>query len=280
MAVESYQSCGHCESCLNGRGCLNEAELHDRGAPPGSNNLLDFHPSRGGGYSQYMYLWPNVKLHRIPDHVPDKLAAMAIPFGNGWQWAYFEANIGPGKTVLIAGPGQQGLACTVASRDSGADRVIVTGLSRDKKRLEVAQRLGADSIIDVEKEDMQARVMEITNGRGVDIAIDVAQGSADTMLPLINVLRSRGTLIIVPVQGDIPDFPMRIVGRKNLTLKAVAGNTYRSIEQGLATIASGKYPLEEMATHQFGLKDVEAAIRAVARETANDAIHATVSPWK
>lgn len=282
VAVEGYRGCGHCESCISGYmgHCPEERALHDRSADPRSTALPDFQPSRGGGFSQYLYLWPTTRFHKVPDHVPDKLAALAIPFGNGWQWAYAEGNVGPGKTVLIAGPGQQGLACTVASRQAGADQIIVTGLSRDATRLGVAKRLGADHTINVETENLRERVLGLTHGRGVDVAIDVAAGSAETILPLIDSLRPKGILVVVPVQGDLPNFPMLTVSRKSLTVKGVVGHSYRAVELALQTIASRKYPLEEVATHQFGLRDVDAAIRAIARETTTDAIHATVAVWK
>lgn len=282
VAVEGYRGCGHCEACISGYlgHCPGERALHDQSGTAGSKSLPDFQPSRGGGFSQYLYLWPTTRVHKVPDHVPDKLAALAIPFGNGWQWAYMEGNVGPGKTALIVGPGQQGLACTVASRQAGADQIIVTGLTCDAKRLEVATHLGADHTINVESENLRERVLELTNGRGVDVAIDVAAGSADTILPLIDLLKPKGTLVVIAVQGDLPNFPMLTVSRKSLTVKGVVGHSYRAVELALRTIASGKYPLEEVATHQFGLQDVDAAIRAIARENTPNAIHATVAPWK
>jgi len=282
VAIEGYRGCGHCESCISGYmgHCPSERALAERSADPRSHALPDFQPSRGGGFSQYLYLWPTTRFHKLPDHVPDKLAALAIPFGNGWQWAYMEGNVGPGKTVLIAGPGQQGLACVVASRQAGADQIIVTGLSCDTKRLAVAKRVGADYTINVETEDLPERVLGLTQGRGVDVAIDVAAGTAETILPLIDSLKPRGVLVAVAVHGDLPNFPLQTIARKGAAVKGVVGHSYRAVELALQTIASGKYPLEEVATHQFGLKDVDAAIRAIARETIPDAIHATVAAWK
>ena len=102
---------------------------------------------------------------------------MCLPIGNGIQWTYVDGRAGPGKTVLIQGPGQQGLACVLAAKAAGADCVIVSGLSRDNDRLEIAKVFGADQAVDVENDDLEDLVESVTNGRGVDICIDTAGGT-------------------------------------------------------------------------------------------------------
>src|SRR6266702_4652347 len=69
------------------------------------------------------------------------------------------------SSVLIQGPGQQGLSQTVICKQAGASLIIVTGTSKDKARLDVAKKLGADHVIDVQKEDPLARIMAITGGK-------------------------------------------------------------------------------------------------------------------
>ncbi len=280
VLAEGYRVCGHCPSCLSGYfGFCPQEGGQDH--PPGDSpdSLIRFQPSRGGGFSQYLYLHPGTRLHRIPDSVPAEQATLGIPFGNGWQWAYFDGGIGPGKSVLIQGPGQQGLGCILASKEAGADSIIVSGLSRDSRRLEIARLLGASHVIDVEKEDLVKAVKGITGGRGVDLAIDVATGGPATVLPAIEALAAQGKLIVVPRGDEINPFPLDQIQRKCLTLQGVRGHSYQAVEFALRVIGSGKYPLHELGSHRFGLKEVDTAIRSVAGEGNQDVIHVTVDPW-
>src|SRR5437764_15283692 len=106
-----------------------------------------------------MYLPWNAGLHRVPDAVSDAEAGIVTPLSNGIEWALYDCGVGFMSTVLIQGPGQQGLSQVVACRQAGASLVIVTGTTRDASRLELATKLGADDVIDVEQEDALDRVL-------------------------------------------------------------------------------------------------------------------------
>jgi len=66
----------------------------------------------------------------------------------------------------------------IAAKAAGADRVIVSGLARDRERLAIAKALGADRVVDVEEEDLEDTVRAVTAGMGVDVSIDTAGGPA------------------------------------------------------------------------------------------------------
>jgi threonine dehydrogenase-like Zn-dependent dehydrogenase len=204
---------------------------------------------------------------------------MCLPIGNGIQWVYLDGRAGPGQTILIQGPGQQGLACVMAAKACGADGVIVSGLSRDEKRLEVARLLGANHTIDVEKEDLEDRIQAITSGRGVDLCVDTA-GGPGTLAAALRVTRKNGTVLFAAAPAETPaDFRIADVLARRLTLKPCRGHSYEAVELALRHIASGRWPLHLMATHRFGLAEVDLAVRSVGNQGCPDAIHVTVLPW-
>lgn len=124
-----------------------------------------------------MYLPWNCVTHKVPDGVSAELARLVTPLSNGIEWALNAGGVGYASTVLIQGPGQQGLAQVVASQQAGASLIIVSGTTRDAGRMELAQALGADAVIDVQQEDALARVLELAGGQGVDVVLDCTVGA-------------------------------------------------------------------------------------------------------
>jgi threonine dehydrogenase-like Zn-dependent dehydrogenase len=206
------------------------------------------------------------------------------PMSNGVQWALIDGGVGPGLTVLIQGPGQQGLCQVMNCRLAGADQIIVTGTSKDTRRLEVAKAFGADEVIDVQKEDALARIMDVTHGRGVDVVLDCTSGAGTAPILLgVEAAKRRGATMVIQAEGGeaaFPSFPIGRVTRKGMTLKSARGHSYRAVELALRQLASHRFPLELMTTHTFGLKDLDYAIKSVGGEVAPGAIHVSVLPWQ
>jgi threonine dehydrogenase-like Zn-dependent dehydrogenase len=85
------------------------------------------------------------------------------------------------------------------------------------------------------------------------------------------------------VQGELkefPNFPLEKVTVKFITIKSARGHSYRACELALEQIASGRFPLDLITTHRFGLKDVDLAIKSVGGQGVPDVIHASLMPWQ
>ena len=281
--AEHYVGCMQCEWCHKGE--YRHCEATDwRGNPDGLRfgyTSTEKPPHLWGGFSQYVYLPWNSVLHHVPKGVTPELAGLVTPMANGVEWSLFDGGVGYDSTVLIQGPGQQGLSQTVVCKQAGASLIIVTGTSKDGARMEVAKELGADHVIDVQKEDPLARIMEITGGRGVDVALDCTAGAGTIPILLgVEALKRKGGTIVI--QGEMAEFPNFPIGRftvKAITAKSARGHSYNACELALAQLASKRFPLERITTHRFGLKDVDLAIKSVGGHGVPDVIHASLMPW-
>ncbi len=256
--LEHYLPCGHCEWDHMGeyRHCAATEWFYDPTAIRYGYTPIDIEPSLWGGFSHYIYLPLNAVLHRVPRGLTPEEAGVATPMS---------------------------MCCAMAAKQAGASLIIVTGTSRDARRLEVAKAMGADAVIDVQKEDALARVLEITEGRGVDVVVDCSSGAgtAPVLLGIEDTKRRGGTMV---VQGEgnatFPDFPIGRLTRKGMTLKSARGHSYRAVELGLQQLASHRFPLDLLTTHRFGLAEVDYAIKSVGGDGAPGAIHVSVMPWK
>ncbi len=281
VALEEYLPCGHCEYCRTGeyRSCL-ETDTRVAGSIRYGSTPLTVMPALWGGYSQYLYMHPRTVLHRVPAGVRPHIAAMALPIGNGFQWAFLDGGAGPGKTVVVQGPGQQGLGCVIASKAAGAATIIVSGLARDAHRLAVARELGAQHCIAVDQDDLCDAVKRITGGRMADIVIDASGAGAEIVNPSLALLRKRGTLLVASRKGSVPGFDIDQVVNKQINLRGTRGHSFEAVELALQTMAAGIFPLERMSSHVVGLKDIDLGLKMVGGESQERSIHITVDPWK
>jgi threonine dehydrogenase-like Zn-dependent dehydrogenase len=279
VVLEQYLPCGTCEWCRLGdyRFC------DDTDRMPGKDILrYGASPVRVrpliGGFGQYMYMHPRSVVHKLADHVTPSEAALLVPMANGMQWGYMQGELGPGKTVLIQGPGQMGLGCVVAAKRAGVDRIIVTGvLPRDKKRFEMAKRLGADDVLDVSGGDAIEQVRRIVGKQGVDSIVNVSGGAKGTVDEALQLAGKRG-IVVLAGAGD-QEVRLAGFGRKVVQLRVAHGSSYQAFKLALETIASKAFPLAEMCTHQFPMARAEEAILALGGRGPADVIHVNVLPW-
>jgi threonine dehydrogenase-like Zn-dependent dehydrogenase len=282
--VEHYVMCGKCEWCHRGeyRHCENTDWRYNPDAIRYGYTSAEKAPHLWGGFAQYVYLPWNAVLHHVPKGVTPELAGLVTPMANGVEWSLFEGGVGYNSTVLIQGPGQQGLSQTVICKQAGAALIIVTGTAKDANRLEVAKKLGADFIIDISKEDPLARIREITGGKGVDVVLDCTAGAgvAPILLGIEALKRKAGVMVVQGEMAEFPNFPIGKMTVKYVTLRSARGHSFRACELALQQLASKRFPLELITTHRFGLKDVDLAIRSVGGQGVPDVIHASLMPWE
>jgi threonine dehydrogenase-like Zn-dependent dehydrogenase len=275
VAVETMLSCRFCPPCLRGDYHLCRARKIYSYIP------LAEAPGLWGAYSEYMVLHPSSIVHRVDASLSPSIAVMFNPLGAGFRWAVEIPQTGPGDTVVILGPGQRGLASVIACREAGADRIIVTGLEADRRKLELAAEFGADATIDVQNEDAKQRVRELTDGVGADVVVDVSSYSTSPVSDALDFVAPGGTVVLAGVKGfkPIPDFVSDKVVLKEISIRGAIGVTSTGYASAIRLIEARRHPLEKMHTHDFALRQAELAIRTLAREIpGEESIHSCLLP--
>ncbi len=104
-------------------------------------------------------------------------------------------------------------------------------------------------------------------------------GTAPVLLGIDALKRREGTLLIQGELAAFPDFPVKKVTEKAITIKSARGHSYRACELAVGQLASGRFPLDLLATHTFGLADVDRAINAIGGAGGDeDVIHVSLLP--
>lgn len=254
--------CGYCLPCLLGK--FSHCELNPK---YGLTISCKDSPHLWGAYGEYLYIAPRAMVLKIDEDIQPELGVLiAAVLANGIRWIRTQGGLTIGDTVVIEGPGPQGLAGIIAAKESGASRIIVTGLGKDEKRFELARAFGATDIINVEKEDPLRAVGEITQGKMANIVMDTTGNPAAAML-LLDLVGKYGTIVLPGIYG-FKEIPMVLdkIYAKELTIRGVRGQDITSVKAAINLARSKKYPLEKMVTHRFPLEEAEKAVQLVAGE--------------
>ena len=271
VAIEPHLSCGLCRTCLSGSYHLCK-EVRPTGLPAYGFLPLDYGHGLWGGYATHIHLMPRTILHRIPEEMPIELATQYQSLAAGVRWAVQVPRTALGDSVLILGPGQRGLGAVIACKEAGAGTIIVTGLRRDQHKLDLARALGAHHVIVSDEEDTVSRVLELTAGRGVDVAIDVVPSATQPVLDAVGAVRVGGTVVIGGVKGRTAKVALDtdLVLFREIRIQGVYSQDSSSYTQALRLLSDNRYDFGRLHTHSFSLDDAELALRTLAGEIAGE----------
>ena len=266
VVVEHLFGCGHCRMCLIGEYRFCSEHLGYGGTIPST-----VPPHLWGAYGEFMYLAPNSRVHRIAEDVPAEAAAMTCAnIGNGIRWVGTKGGVSVGDTVVIIGPGGQGLAAILAAHEAGAAQIIAIGLTRDSHRFEVARHFGATHLIDLQVENPVERVRELTDGALADVVMDLTGAVSSAPLSL-ELVRPMGTVVLGSNTGEAPvSLVTSKIAAKEIRYQGVNTHDTPAVRAAIKLVESRRYPIENMVTHYFGLEEAETAVRAAAGEIRLD----------
>jgi len=252
VAVEPLVGCGECEWCKVGwyNLCANF-------------KLVGFYYL--GGLAEYCVV-PAENCFKLPESVSFEEAATLDCISVAVH-AVNRARVSNEDTVAVLGAGTIGLFALQCARIAGAREVFVVGTHRFQ--LDLASMLGASMMIDAKKEPAVEKMMQLTNGRGVDKIIEAAGGESSTISDGIAMARRKGTIVTTGI--FVKPMPIDLVGllTKELTLSGAWGYGYwthmKEFALSLEMLAKEKVSAKPLITHRYPLDRVSEAF-----ETAID----------
>ncbi len=275
VIVEASFGCGLCDLCLRG-----SYQMCAAGQGYGGRISASAGPHLWGAFGQHLYLPPRARVHRIGDAIaPEVGVVIGAVLANGVRWVHTIGGAGIGDTVVVFGPGPQGLAATIAAHAAGAERIIVVGLTGDRARLAFACDCGATDTLTFDQHTVGA-ITELTGGRLADVVIDVT-GSANSPAVAAEIVRPLGTFVMAgSTAAASVELPWNELVRKEVRAQGVNSHDQAAVRAAIALASSGRYPLERMVTHRFPLGSAGDALQLIRSARSSDgAIKAVIDPF-
>ncbi len=244
-------------------GCLDG--LHSQDGQSGAHGLKPLGGWRFGntidGCQAEYVLVPDAmaNLAPVPEGLTDEQVLMCPDIMSTGFAAAERGNVRIGDTVVVFAQGPIGLCATAGARLKGATTIIA--VDRVPERMEVARKMGADHVIDFSKTDPVDEIMKITEGRGVDVAIE-ALGTQQTFEACLRVLKPGGTLSSLGVYSSDLTIPLAAftagLGDHTIITSLCPGGKER-MRRLMNVIMGGRVDLEPLVTHRYRLDDIETA---------------------
>jgi len=239
-------SCGICYTCQSGFPQVCEQK---RAYGIGIN----------GAYTKYV-AGPARLLHHLPDNIPFEVGAVIEPTAICVTSILERCGLQAGESAVITGPGPIGLISLAIAKSAGVKMAGITGTSRDEGvRIEKAKELGADFTIIVDKEDPVRKILEMTQGLGVDILIETS-GGGKAIYQAFEMVRRLGRVCAIGISGkeEVP-IPYDRGIFKALRYDFCFSSSWTAWERAIGLISKGLLPAEKFITHKLPLEKWEEA---------------------
>jgi S-(hydroxymethyl)glutathione dehydrogenase/alcohol dehydrogenase len=217
------------------------------------------------GMAEYAVV-PGTDVFPLPDGLPlEESSVLGCAVFTAYGAIRHGADLRGGERIAVVAAGGVGINIIQIARAFGASQIIAVDVRDDK--LEAAQRLGATDVVNASAADATARVRELTDGRGVDVAFEVL-GIPQTFTQALEMLRDGGRMVavgIAPGKTTAPVEITRLVRRELRIIGSYGARTRSDMPEIIRLAAQGIFRPETMVTRRFPLVDADAAYQALAR---------------
>lgn len=264
-------TCGHCYFCK----VKQEPSLCPHRWVYGIHTTCSDPPHLTGNYAEYLLLVPETHLFKIESDCDLKTLVPASCSGATAAHAFDLSGIEAGDSVLVQGVGPLGIFAIAFARSLGASQIIALGGT--EKRLNMAQAFGATYLLNRHQLSLKERkeiVMDLTHGRGVDVAFEMA-GEPEALKESISLVRNGGACVTAGFgepHGTIELDCFHDLNRKNLRLQGIWTSDVRHTHMALQLILKQPEDFKSLITHTFPLDRVNDAIRVMQNREAVKAV--------
>ncbi|MBK6655361.1 zinc-dependent alcohol dehydrogenase family protein [Zoogloea sp.] len=263
VLISCITSCGKCEFCRKG--------MYSHCTTGGwqLGHLID------GTQAEYVRVpHADTSLYPIPaDADEEALVMLSDILPTGFECGVLNGKVQPGSTVAIVGAGPVGLAALLTAQFYSPARIIVVDL--DDNRLEVATRFGATDVVNSADGKAADAVKALTDGRGVDTAIE-AVGIPATFGVCENIVAAGGTIANVGVHGAKVDLHLETLWAHNISITTRLVDT-ATTGMLLKTVQSKKLDPSVLITHRFSLGQALDAYETFAAAASSKALKVIIS---
>jgi alcohol dehydrogenase len=267
VLISCISSCGRCGNCK--KGMYSHCE-NDGGWILG--NLID------GTQAEFVRIpFADNSLYPIPGGADEEAFVMLSDIlPTGFECGVVNGRVKPGDTVAIVGGGPIGLAALLTAQFYSPSELIVIDI--DPNRLEVAKKFGATQVIDNRDGKPAAKVMALTQKRGVDVAIE-AIGLPESFDICQKIVTAGGHIANIGVHGKPVQLNLDTLWSSNITLTTRLVDTVTT-PMLLKTVTSGKIEPRRLITHQFTLSDVIKAYATFGNASKEHALKVIITNGK
>lgn len=268
--LDVHRTCNACWYCLVAKASTRCPRRKVYGITYGFDDVL------AGGWAEKIYLKPGTRVLPLKAEAVERFMAGGCGLPTALH-AIERAQIAIGDTVLVLGCGPVGISAVILARMSGAGKVLCIGAPG--KRLEIAEKAGADAVLNFERSLVEERmdwVRAQSGGRGADITIE-ATGVPAAVVQAFRFTRDAGRVVVVGQytdHGDVPFNPHADLNRKQLEVRGCWGSDfshfYRAVQ--LAGDEERSRPWQRIPLTRYTLFNVAEGLKAVEEGAAGKAL--------
>ena len=242
--------CGDCYYCNTGNQLM-------------CSQRLSIGYGTNGAMAKYCVVREGI-IHKLPDSISLDEAALSEPSTVAVHAVYDTVKLYPTNLVVVMGPGPIGLLVAQAVKGFGCT-VMLTGTDKDADRLILGRKLGIDYILDTTKEDLLAKVQELTDGMGADVVYDCS-GAAPAIRSGMSALKKMGTFVQVGLTKQNLEIEYGLLTQKQISIIGTFGHNWKAWEIVIQLIKEGNLNVSDLISHHFKLDDWEEAFAIAERQ--------------